>query len=55
MIVEYKNTRDWDLPDNSEKRRLGDLWERRSKGKGLFIMPHGKDWDTVRAKTKYKL
>jgi type III restriction enzyme len=50
LVVEYKNTRDWDLPDNKEKRELGELWERRSGGKGLFIMPRGKDWAAVRAK-----
>jgi len=43
LVVEYKNSRDWDLPDNTEKRQLGELWERRSNGKGLFIMPRGKD------------
>jgi type III restriction enzyme len=50
LVVEYKNTRDWDLPDNIEKRQLGELWERRSAGKGLFIMPRGKDWAAIRAK-----
>jgi type III restriction enzyme len=50
LVVEYKNTRDWDLPDNIEKRQLGTLWERRSAGKGLFIMPRGKDWAAVRRK-----
>ncbi|MDX9976036.1 MAG: restriction endonuclease subunit R, partial [FCB group bacterium] len=52
LVVEYKNTRDWDLPDNIEKRQIGELWERRSSGKGLFIMPRGKDWDAIRAKTR---
>jgi len=50
LVVEYKNTKDWDLPDNLEKRQLGELWERRSDGKGLFIMPRGEDWAAVRAK-----
>ena len=52
LIVEYKNSRDWDLPDNDEKRKLGALWEMRSKGKGLFIMPRGKDFEAIRAKLK---
>ena len=51
LVVEYKNTRDWDLPENIEKRQLGELWERRSAGKGLFIMPRGKDWAAIRGKT----
>ena len=50
--LEYKNTRDWALPDNKEKRELGELWELRSGGKGLFIMPRGKDWDAVRQKIR---
>jgi type III restriction enzyme len=50
LVVEYKNSRDWDLPDNQEKRILGELWERRSAGKGLFIMPKGKDWGAIRKK-----
>ena len=50
LVIEYKNSKDWDLPDNEEKRQLGELWERRSGGKGLFIMPRGKDWAVIRAK-----
>ncbi len=49
LVVEYKNTRDWDLPDNIEKRQLGELWARRSNGKCLFIMPRGKDWAAIQA------
>lgn len=52
LVVEYKNTKDWDLPDNQEKRQLGELWERRSAGKGLFIMPRGKDWAAIREKLR---
>ncbi len=52
LVLEYKNTRDWVLPDNKEKRELGELWERRSGGKGLFIMPRGKDWAAVREKAR---
>ena len=52
MVVEYKNARDWDLPDNQEKRQLGELWEDRSNGKGVFIMPRGKDWAAIDAKVR---
>ena len=52
LIVEYKNSRDWDLPDNEEKRKLGALWEMRSNGKGIFIMPRGKDFEAIRARLK---
>lgn len=50
LVVEYKSARDWDLPDSQEKRQLGELWERRSNGKGLFIMPRGQDWVAIRNK-----
>jgi type III restriction enzyme len=55
LVVEYKNSRDWDLPDNAGKRRMGELWERRSNGKCLFIMPRGKDWAAIREKIGQKL
>jgi len=50
LAVEYKNSRDYDLPDNEEKRRLGELWEMRSGGKCLFIMPRGKEFEAIKAK-----
>jgi hypothetical protein len=30
--------------------KLGELWEKRSKGKCLFIMPKGQDFDVIRKK-----
>jgi type III restriction enzyme len=51
LAVEYKNKRDWHLPENKEKRLLGELWEKRSKGTCLFIMPEGKDFEAIRKKT----
>ena len=50
LAVEYKNSRDWDLPENIEKRQLGELWERRSNSKCFFIMPRGKDFEAIRSK-----
>ena len=52
LAVEYKNKRDWHLPENIEKRRLGELWEKRSNGQCLFIMPEGKDFAAIRAKIR---
>jgi len=52
LVVEYKRANDWTNDDSVEKRQLGELWERRSKGKGLFIMPRGKDWDAIAAKVR---
>jgi hypothetical protein len=45
-------TRQGNLPDNHEKRQLGELWEKRSKGKCLFIMPKGKDFEAIRERVK---
>ncbi len=50
LVVEYKGVDRWDSPDSVEKRQIGALWERRSKGKGLFIMPKGQDWEVIRQK-----
>ncbi|MHB8121415.1 MAG: DEAD/DEAH box helicase [Desulfuromonadaceae bacterium] len=50
LAVEYKNKRDWHLPENKEKRVLGELWEKRSNGTCLFIMPEGKDFEVIRKK-----
>jgi len=43
LVLEYKNKRDWDLPDSEEKRAVGELWADRSKGACLFVMPKGTD------------
>lgn len=29
--------------DSKEKRQIGELWERKSNGKGLFLMAEKKD------------
>ena len=50
LAVEYKNKRDWHLPENKEKRLLGELWEKRSNGTCLFVMPEGKDFEAIRKK-----
>jgi type III restriction enzyme len=52
LAVEYKNKRDWQLPENVEKRQLGELWEKRSNGKCLFIMPEGKDFGAITQKVR---
>jgi hypothetical protein len=51
----YKNSRDWDLPENHEKRQLGELWERRMNGRCFFIMPKGKDFADIRRKVEEAL
>ncbi len=38
LIVEYKGAHIVEGSDAAEKRTVGELWERRSDGKGLFIV-----------------
>jgi len=49
LVVEYKGE-GWMNEDAKEKKALGDLWEKRSNGKCLFVMPTGKDYETIRRK-----
>lgn len=50
LVVEYKGADRWSNDDSKEKRRLGELWELKSGGKCLFVMPKGKDIGAIRAK-----
>ena len=38
LVVEYKGAHIADSSDTAEKRTIGELWERKSNGKGLFIV-----------------
>ena len=38
LIVEYKGAHIADGSDTAEKRTIGELWERESKGRGLFMI-----------------
>jgi type III restriction enzyme len=42
-VVEYKGEHLIDSKDTREKRNLGELWEEKSQGKGLFIMAEKRD------------
>ena len=50
LVVEYKGLQLWSADDAKEKREIGELWEERSEGQCLFIMPRGPDLDAIRAK-----
>ena len=50
LVVEYKGDYLWSADDAREKREIGELWEARSGGQCLFIMPRGPDFDAIRAK-----
>ena len=56
LVAEYKGKRDIKSDDTSEKRTIGELWERRSGGKGLFvIIEKEKDGKDMRAQLAAKV
>jgi len=50
LVVEYKGADRWSDDDSKEKRLIGEVWEKRSSGRCLFIMPKGKDWKAIKQK-----
>jgi type III restriction enzyme len=56
LAVEYKGgnlDEGWyAMPDSEEKRLIGALWEGRSGGKCLFIMPQGRDFGAILGKVR---
>jgi len=50
LIVEYKGADRWSDDDSKEKRLIGEVWEKRSRGRCLFIMPKGKDFNAIKQK-----
>jgi type III restriction enzyme len=50
LVVEYKGFDRWSDDDSKEKRAIGKVWEEKSNGQCLFIMPKGPDWNAILAK-----
>jgi type III restriction enzyme len=50
LAVEYKGSHLSGNDDSGEKRAVGEVWESRSKGRCLFIMPDGADLEAIRRK-----
>ena len=50
LVVESKGSHLWSNDDSKEKREIGELWEARSRGQCLFVMPKGTDFEAIRAK-----
>ena len=50
LIVEYKGLDRWSNDDSKEKRIIGEVWEKRSNGKCLFIMPKGTNLKEINQK-----
>lgn len=50
LAIEYKGSNSWSTDEESEKRLIGDVWEKRSNGTCLFVMPKGPDFAAIAAK-----
>jgi type III restriction enzyme len=50
LVVEYKGFDRWSDDDSKEKRAIGQVWEEKSDGQCLFVMPKGPDWNAILAK-----
>ncbi|HXR04919.1 MAG TPA: DEAD/DEAH box helicase family protein [Verrucomicrobiae bacterium] len=50
LAVEYKGGHLYGTADSEEKRAVGAVWESRSGGKCLFIMPDGPNFESIRRK-----
>jgi type III restriction enzyme len=47
LAVEYKSVDRWSNEDSQEKLTVGKLWAERSRGRCLFVMPKGPDWQAI--------
>lgn len=50
LVAEYKGADRWSNDDSTEKRKLGEVWEKLSNGNCQFIMPKGKDLEAIKNK-----
>jgi len=50
LVVEYKGFDRWSDDDSKEKRAVGQVWQEKSDGQCLFVMPQGPDWNAILAK-----
>jgi type III restriction enzyme len=54
LAVEYKGGHLSGNDDSGEKRAVGEVWESRSNGRCLFIMPEGADLEAIQRKVAGK-
>jgi type III restriction enzyme len=52
LVVEYKGKAWSEMKDAEDKRALGSVWESRSHGQCLFIMPDGPDLEAIGKKIR---
>jgi len=50
LVVEYKGEGWMDNDDSREKEDLGTLWEKRSEGQCVFVMPKARGYEVIRRK-----
>ena len=53
-MVEFKGEHLWSNDDSKEKRDIGGLWEARSEGRCLFVMPRGRNFGEIDAKIGWR-
>ena len=49
VAIEYKGAHLADSRDSQEKRRLGQLWEKRSQGRCRFVWVENRNWQAINA------
>ena len=52
LVVEYKGQGLYTADDAKEKRALGEVWESRSNGRCLFVMPTNNDFSVIDRKVR---
>jgi type III restriction enzyme len=56
LVVEYKGAHIADNQDTKEKVAIGEIWEKQSKGKGLFMLAvKNKDGKSIDQQIKEKI
>jgi type III restriction enzyme len=53
LVVEYKGAQFYSNEETKEKRLLGELWEAKSGGQCLFVMPTERNYEEIRNKINY--
>lgn len=50
MTISEYSFENWSDDDSKEKRVIGQVWEEKSDGHCLFVMPKGPHWNAILAK-----
>lgn len=52
LAVEYKGAHLADGKDSEEKRRIGELWAKRSEGRCRFVWVEKRNWNAIKVAAK---